>query len=166
MDVKWSYYLIIGIYVLVITLRMINHYEAKKFLSKYNDSMRLFAIKRDFFTTISIVCIITTIGINIATMYGNQPLNISSIIITLLVCGFTLLNSFISVFVSPNAEKILLFGYEIGKQEIEQYSVKKKDKYDKYNFNFTKEIDSYNYMKIMIFSDKKQLVEQILNEKK
>ncbi|WP_054743022.1 hypothetical protein [Cellulosilyticum ruminicola] len=64
MDIKWSYYLIALIYVLVLVLRCINMQKAAQFKKEHGTLLKFFTIKKDFFTTVAIICSIVAIGIN------------------------------------------------------------------------------------------------------
>ncbi len=151
MDIKWSYYLIALVYILVILLKCINNGIASQFKNEHQGVIRLVVLKRDFFTTVSVICAATAIFINTAALSGGKSINIPSILVTLLVIGFTLINSVIYLFVAPNEEKILLTGYQLERGEIENVKVKERRGFSSYDITFTKEIDSYNYAKLTVF---------------
>ena len=145
MDIKWSYYLIAIIYILVCVLRFLNMYLQSDYKKSATDVKRVFTIKRDFFTTVAAACIIVTVAINVAAAIGGRPLNTSSMVITLLVIGFTLLNSCYSIMFSIADQSVSWIGYELKKGDIEKLRIKEGKSKDTVNVNFTKDIDSYNY---------------------
>ncbi len=153
MNIKWSYYLIGLIYILVIVLKVINKNKSQAFKSQYPDAIQILTLKRDFFTTVSLCCIFATLFINGAALWGGKPLNGSSIFITLMVLGFTYFNSIAYILFSVEQNKALLFGYELEPEEIEKYKVKEHKHVCFYEMTFTKEIDSYNYIKLLAFGE-------------
>lgn len=162
MDIKWSYYLIALIYILVMILKLINSTLTLRFKKQNESTIKLVAVKRDFFTTVSIICIFTTIFINAAALNGGKSINAPSILITLLVVGFTLMNSFIHIFVAQKEETILLLGYSLKKGEIETIKQKERKGFTSYDITFTKEIDSYNYAKLMVFGKERNQLKATL----
>nr|WP_302596006.1 hypothetical protein [uncultured Cellulosilyticum sp.] len=156
MDIKWSYYLIALIYVLVIVLRLINMGKATKFKEEHVSHLKFFTIKKDFFTTVTIICIVVTVAINGAALIGGKNLNMNSIIITLLVIGFTLINSFTSILLDEEGNKALFYGYTIEEGEIESLKAKEKSKKTIYDITFTKEVDSYNYAKLIVYGSNRE----------
>jgi len=164
MDIKWSYYLIGIIYILVCILRIINSSRARVFKNQNKDSIKLIAIKKDFFTTVTFICMVVTFFINVAALKGGKPLNEASILITLMVIGFTLINSFLSILLSGEKEKIFLSGYQLEKGEIEAFKVKERAGFTSYDITFTKEIDSYNYTKLLVFGKDREQFKSIIQK--
>ncbi|MDF2614955.1 MAG: hypothetical protein K0S71_2741 [Clostridia bacterium] len=162
MDIKWSYYLIGIIYILVCMLRVINNTKTEAFKKQNNDSIKLLVIKKDFFTTVSFICIVVTLFINIAALKGGKPINKASILITLLVIGFTIINSVLNILLSNENEKILLSGYELEKGEIETFKLKERKGFTSYDITFTKEIDSYNYAKLLVFGKNREQFKNVI----
>lgn len=160
MDIKWSYYLIGVIYILVIILKIINTTKVQQFKKENNQAMKLLTIKKDFFTTVSLICIIVTFFINTAALMGEKPINKPSILITLLVIGFTFINSVLNIFLSQENEIVLLLGYELKKGEIEHLKVKERKLFTSYDMTFSKEIDSYNYAKLLVFGKQREALTQ------
>lgn len=158
MDIKWSYYLIILIYMLVIILRLVNSLSAQKYKKQHQDYKAVFSIKKDFFTTVSIACLVTTVAINSAALIGGRPINKSSIIITILVIGFTLINSCYKIYFSEESTSVCWLGYEINAGEIEELKIKEGQMKTVISMTLSKEIDSYNFAKLVVFGkDKKEL---------
>lgn len=164
MDIKWSYYLIGIIYILVCILRIINSSRTRIFKKQNKNSIKLMAIKKDFFTTVSGICIVATLFINAAALKGGKPLNKASILITLLVIGFTLINSFLSILLSGEDEKLLLLGYQLEKGEIETFKAKERKGFTSYDITFTKEIDSYNYTKLLVFGKEREQFKKVIQK--
>lgn len=164
MDIKWSYYLIAVIYILVIVLRLINNTRVSKFKADHQDCIQVFAIKKDFFTTVSVICILVTLAINIAALCGSRPLNTNSMVVTVLVIGFTVINSFSNIILSEASKEMLFCGYTLAKGDIENVKVKTHNVRYAFSINFNKEIDSYNYAKIVAFGANKEALKNMLNE--
>lgn len=156
MNIRWSYYLIAGIYILLIALRGINYVNEKAYKKENSHYQKAFSIKKDFFTTVAGICIIVTLAINIAALIGGKALNTSSIIITLLVIGFTILNSFTVVLFSKEEQNICLLGYPLTGSDIESVKVKQGKTSYKLNLTFNKEIESYNYTTLLVFGENKE----------
>lgn len=164
MDIKWSYYLIAFIYILVSILKVINSKLMDTFLKQNPCSIKLLALKKDFFTTVSISCIIITVFINIAAVIGNKPINKTTILITMLVVGFTYLNSCFYILLPKDKQQIFILGYLLQKGEIDHFKVKERKILTSYDITFTKEIDSYNYMKVYIFGENRHAFYQLMQE--
>ncbi len=163
MDIKWSYYLIALIYVLVLVLRCINMQKAAQFKKERGTVLKFFTIKKDFFTTVAIICSIVAIGINGAALIGGKALNANSIIITLLVIGFTAVNSFTSILLDEESKSVLFYGYTIEEGEVESLKVKEKSNRTIYDITFTKEIDSYNYAKLIVYGNERAKLKEAFN---
>ncbi len=166
MDIKWSYYLIAIIYVLVLVLRLMNIISARRFKNQYKDCKSVFSIKKDFFTTVSTACIATTIAINGAAMIGRRPINKDSILITILVIGFTIINSCYTVLFAEEEGCVCYLGYQLKQGDIEELKIKEGRLKTTVSMTLTKEIDSYNYTKLMIFGNNKKNLEGILTRLK
>jgi hypothetical protein len=143
-------------------LRVINNTKTEAFKKQNNDSIKLLVIKKDFFTTVSFICIVVTLFINIAALKGGKPINKASILITLLVIGFTIINSVLNILLSNENEKILLSGYELEKGEIETFKLKERKGFTSYDITFTKEIDSYNYAKLLVFGKNREQFKNVI----
>ena len=164
MNITWSYYLIAGIYILLIILRGINCLNETAYKKENSHYRKAFSIKKDFFTTVAVICIIVTIGINIAALIGGKPLNTSSMLVTVLVIGFTILNSFTFIFFSEEEQNICFLGYTLTKGDIS--SLKAKESRGKYtlNLNFNREIESYNYAKLWVFGENKKALTEVFEK--
>ena len=166
MNIKWSYYLIGLIYILVIVLKVINKNKSQAFKEQYPEAIKILILKRDFFTTVSLCCIIATLFINGAALCGGKALNISSLLVTVLVLGFTYFNSLSYILLSVEQNKACLFGYELIPEEIENHKVKSHKKMSFYEMTFNKEIDSYNYVKLIAFGENKDKLPLLWNMNK
>ena len=164
MDVKWSYCLIAGIYMLLIVLRVINHLNQAIYRKENADVQYVFSIKKDFFTVVTSICIAVTIGINGAALIGGQALNTSSMIISILVIGLMLLNSFTFILYSETTKTICFLGYILQKGDVECLKIKQGKKKNVLNLTFTKEIESYNYAKVLVFGNQKESLTRLLSE--
>lgn len=169
MNIKWSYYLIIGIYILLIALRIINYCNEKTYKKENSHYRKAFSIKKDFFTTVTLICILVTLAINIAALIGGKAFNTDSIIITFLVIGFTIINSFTFILFSEESSTICLLGYTLKSSDIESIKVKEGKNKDVLNVTFNREIESYNYAKILVYGENKKALTSLfvrLEEKK
>ena len=164
MNIRWSYYLIAGIYILLIILRGINYLNETTYKKENLHYQKVFSIKKDFFTTVTSICILVTLAINIAALIGGKALNTSSIVITLLVIGFTILNSVSVIYFSEEAQNICLLGYTLIEDDIERFDIKAgKSKYT-LRITFNREIESYNYAKILVFGQNKEVFASLLEQ--
>lgn len=166
MDIRWSYCLIGIIYVLVLGLRAVNFIRRKQFEKEHTDSIQVFSIKKDFFTTVSIICTVVTLGINGAALIGGKPINLSSIIVTLLVIGFTVINSFTYILFSEQAGQVVFLGYTLRQGDIESLKIKERSKRITFNMTFSKDIDGYNYTKVMIFGKNRKAFKELIKKLK
>lgn len=169
MNIKWSYYLIISIYILLIVLRIINYCNEKTYKKENSHYRKAFSIKKDFFTTVTLICILVTLAINIAALIGGKAFNTDSIIITFLVIGFTIINSFTFILFSEESSTICLLGYTLKFSDIESIKVKEGKNKDVLNVTFNREIESYNYAKILVYGENKKALTSLfvrLEEKK
>lgn len=169
MNIKWSYYLIMGIYVMLIVLRMINYLSEKTYKKENARYRKVFSIKKDFFTTVSIICILVTLAINVAALLGGKAINVDSILVTLLVIGFTILNSFTFILFSEEASTICLLGYTLKSGDLTHVKVREGKNKDTLTLTFNREIESYNYAKLWVYGkDRRELINVFreLEEKK
>lgn len=164
MSIRWSYYLIAAIYVLLIVLRGINYLNEAEYKKENANYGKVFSIKKDFFTTVALICIAVTLAINIAALIGGKSLNTSSICVTLLVIGFTILNSMSFIFYSKENQTICFLGYTLKESDIESLKVKSKKSMTKLNITFGREIESYNYAKLLVFGENKESLAKILEQ--
>lgn len=164
MNIKWSYYLIMGIYVMLIVLKMLNYLSERTYKKENAHYRKVFSIKKDFFTTVSGICILVTLAINVAALFGGKAINIDSIIVTLLVIGFTIINSFTFILFSEEASTICLLGYILKSGDLTCVKVKEGKNKDTLALTFNREIESYNYAKLWVYGkDRKQLVSTFRN---
>ncbi len=164
MNIVWSYYLIAAIYILLIALRGINYLNEAKYKKENANYGKVFSIKKDFFTTVALICVIVTLAINIAALIGGKSMNVESIWITILVIGFTILNSVTFILYSEENKNICFLGYTLKNGDIESLKVKTRKGNTKLNLTFTREIESYNYAKIFIFGKEKETLTNILEQ--
>ena len=169
MNIKWSYYLIVGIYILLIALRGINALNETAYKKENSDCRKVFSIKKDFFTTVAVICVIVTFGINFAAVIGGKSINLSTIVVTVLVIGFTLLNSFTMIIFSEENKNICFLGYTLVEGDIKEIKVKEKKQSNTIKLVFNRDIESYNYAKIIVFGENKDEIvnafRQIAQEK-
>lgn len=162
MNIKWAYYFIAILYVILIVLRVINYLNRKAYIKDNTNIEKAFSIKKDFFTTVAVICIIVTLGINIAALIGGKAFNTSSICVTLLVIGITLLNSFSYILFSEENHTIHFVGYTLRKGDIQEVKVKTGKVSTSLNITFNKEIESYNYVKLLVYGSHRAKLVNIL----
>lgn len=155
-NIKWSYYLIAGIYALLITLRSINYFNEITYKKENSHYRKAFSIKKDFFTTVALICILVTLAINMAALIGGKTFNTDSMIITLLVIGFTVINSFTFILFSEESSTICLLGYTLKAGDIEKVKIREGKNKDVLNITFNREIESYNYAKLLVYGKNKK----------
>lgn len=151
MNIKWSYYLIMGIYALLIVLRIINYLNERKYIKENSHYHKVFSIKKDFFTTVACICILVTVAINVAALIGGKNINTDSMIVTLLVIGFTIMNSCTFILFSEQTSTVYLLGYTLKIGDLNQVKVKEGKNKDTLALTFNREIESYNYAKLLLY---------------
>lgn len=164
MDISWSYYLIALLYGLLIFLRLINNDKEDDYIGENGNCKEIFIIKLDFFLTVAICCTIATVFINIAAIVGGKGINVQSIIITLLVNGFMLLNSFSHILFSEESETFFYSGYKMTKDDIVKISTRKGYKRYIMNINFAHDIESYSNAKIFIYGEEKREFSKLMDK--
>lgn len=158
MNIKWAYYLIAVIYIILIVLRVINYANQRAYEKENSIGLKAFTIKKDFFTTVATICILVTLGINLAASLGGKDFNTSSILVTCLVVGFTVLNSFTFIRLNSNQTSLFFLGYSLEAGDVEKVKCKKRlGRYVLY-VTFTREIESYNYAKIVVYGKHREEV--------
>lgn len=164
MNIRWSYYLIAILYILLILLRGINYLNEAEYKKENANYGKVLSIKKDFFTTVALICIVVTCAINIAALIGGKAINTSSIWITLLVIGFTILNSITVILYSKENNSVCFLGHTLKSSDIESLKVKSSKKVTKLNLIFAHEIESYNYAKIFVFGKEKENLIKMLEQ--
>lgn len=162
MNIKWSYYLIAGIYILLIALRGINVLNETVYKKENSQYRKVFSIKKDFFTTVALICIIVTLGINCAAIIGGKSINCSTIIVTILVIGFTILNSFTTIIFSE--KNICFLGYTLVAGDVQKVQTKLGARSNTLKITFNRDIESYNYTKIIIFGKNKDELTRVFEQ--
>ena len=162
MNIKWSYYLIAGIYILLIALRGINVLNETVYKKENLHYEKVFSIKKDFFTTVALICIIVTLGINCAAIIGGKSINCSTIIVTILVIGFTILNSFTTIIFSE--KNICFLGYTLVAGDVQKVQTKLGARSNTLKITFNRDIESYNYTKIIIFGKNKDELTRVFEQ--
>lgn len=161
-NVRWAYYIILAVYVLVIGLRIINAISTANFKKSNPDSIKVFTIKHDFFTTVSICCILATSFINGAAILTDHRINYDTILITILVVIVTVLNSFYTVRLNKDGNSISYLGYEIKPEEVEEIALKSGMFGTTLGMSLTKDIDSYSYVKMHLLGKNKRILKEAL----
>lgn len=162
MNIKWAYYLIAVIYVVLIVLKGINYLNQKQYEKDHTELLKAFCIKKDFFTTVSIICIVATVAINVAAIIGGKAFNTSSILITCLVLGFTVINSFSYMRFSNHGQDLYYLGYTLVAGDISSLKSKNRKSSNVLSINLNRDIDSYNYMKVVVYGKNKDQVTGLL----
>lgn len=164
MNIKWAYYLIAIIYVILIVLKGINYLNLKAYEKENADVHKAVIFKKDFFTTVALICIVVTCAINIAAIIGGKNLNTSSIIITCFVIGFTMINSFEYIRFSDVTQTLFLAGYTLKDGDIEKVKYKQGSRRNALRVTLTREIESYYYIKMSVYGKNKDQVVTLLEK--
>lgn len=155
MDIKWTYYFIIAMYCMLITLRAINSVKEQEFIKNQSQKPIIITIiKKDFFTSVTLACILFTLIINCLAISGGRPVNIHTIIVTALMIGLTFLNSFTRILLIPK-EAVFVLGETIKQEDIDKISVKSGKLLTRYKLMLNKEVDTYNWISIKAFGKNK-----------
>lgn len=163
LDITWCYYLIAIIYVLVIALKAINYVNKIKYIKDNMGCKKIFIIKKDFFSTVAISCFIGAVLINGALLYSRGIVNKDSIIITLLIIGFTLINSLCTLYYNLENSTICLLGYTLENGDIKKIKSKDKKLAITMNITLNRTIESYDYVKFRMFGANRNEVKALFN---
>lgn len=143
MDLKWSYYLIITLYAVLIVLKYLNLKEEKSFTSENEKIASYIGYKNDFFTTVGWCCLVGTILINGAAVFVGKPMINDATLITIAVIGMALLSRRINILATGEGD-ILIGGMLIKKEQIKAVKVTHKNKGTWYRIDFVKTIAGYD----------------------
>lgn len=155
MDIKWTYYFIIVMYLMLIALRAINYIKEQEFIKSQSEKpISITVIKKDFFTSVTLVCILFTLIINCLAISGGRPVNIHTIIVTALMIGLTFINSFTRILLIPE-EVVFVLGETIKQEDIDKINVKSGKLLTRYKLMLNKEVDTYNWININAFGKNK-----------
>lgn len=162
MDIKWTYCLIIGIYIVLASIKVLNIILIGKF--KQGRQLAVFkGFKKDFFTSIAQICIIVTLMINGMTIVGGRPLNSHSIIITLLIIGMAAISSRVTILVETGT-LVNISGYEFKSEDIEEVKTKKKSRCDTYTINLKEDVNGYENLKLYVWGNQREALTGELNK--
>lgn len=154
MDIKWTYCLIIGIYIVLASIKVLNVILINKF--KQGRQLAVFkGFKKDFFTSIAQICIIVTLIINGMTIVGGRPLNTHSMIITLLIVGMAIISSRVTILVETGT-LLNISGYEFKSEDIEEVKAKKKSSCDTYTINLKEDVNGYENLKLYVLGNQRE----------
>lgn len=154
MDIKWTYCLIIGIYIVLASIKVLNIILMDNF-KKGREVIVFKGFKKDFFTTIAQICVIITLMINGMTIVGQRPLNTGSIIITLLIVGMAIISSSVTIIVEKGT-LLNISGYEFKTEDIKEVKAKKKSRWDTYTIRFKEDVNGYENLKLYVIGTEKE----------
>ncbi|MHC1750215.1 MAG: hypothetical protein AB9856_18255 [Cellulosilyticaceae bacterium] len=161
MDMKWTYLLAVIIYGVLFAIKMINKkisYDFTKGLVKQPIAMKGF--KKDFYSSVAIICIVISIGINVATTLTGHGINIDSIIVTILVMGMAFISGMTHIFVNEEKE-MCIAGYILKKGDIKSFKEKGSRKLTQ-EIIFAEPIGGYDGIVIKVpANQKKQFIDCI-----
>lgn len=142
MDLKWSYYLIVIIYFILIALEVLNKKKAQEFKKNHEKVQQYKAYKKDFFTTVAKICLVLSVIINGLCLYGGNALNWNSLIITVAIIGMALITSNIQILVSEEGE-FNIGGLDLNATDIKDFETKKRKNRTKNSIVFQDTINGY-----------------------
>lgn len=142
MDLKWSYYLIVIIYFILIALEVLNKKKAQEFKKNHEKVQQYKAYKKDFFTTVAKICVVLSVIINGLCLYGGNTLNWNSLIITVAIIGMALITSNIQILVSEEGE-FNIGGLDLNAADIKDFESKKRKNCTKNSIAFQDNINGY-----------------------
>ena len=162
-DMKWIYYLIIVLYVTLISIRILNAMVVKDLLSNTEgEAVKIKVFKKDFFTTIAIFSLCMAIGINLLCFIGSRPFNIQSIFVSIAVVGMALLSGSTDFYIKGN--EMILGGYLLKEGEIKEYQIKDKKTFTLYKIFFVKDLNGYESIKMYVARKNKNKIEEIMKK--
>ena len=162
MDIKWTYGLIVAIYIVLLLIKGINVILIKRF-KENKDLVIVKGFKKDFFTSIAQICIGVTIIINGMTIVGGRPLNINSMIITLLIVGMALLSGTVTILLEKECA-LNISAYEFEAKDIKQIEIKKKTRYTLFDIELEDDVNGYDNIKFYVMSQNREVFEKELNQ--
>ena len=155
MDIKWTYYFIVVMYLMLIALKAINYIKETQFLkSQSKKPISILVIKKDFFTSVTLVCILFTLIINSLAISGGRPINIHTLIVTGLMIGLTFINSYTKILLVPE-EVVFMLGETIKQTDIDKMTIKSGKILTRYKLILSKEIDTYSWISMSAFGKNK-----------
>ena len=143
MDLKWSYYLIGILYIILLSLKILNNSEYKKFQKNYGDTQQYKAYKSDFFTLIGWICTLITLIINIMTFVSKGQFVVSSIIVTILILGMAFMARSIKLLTTSEGF-LYIDGNIIDGQKIKEVVIKQKNSRVFYHILYHEPINGYD----------------------
>ncbi|MGL4363113.1 MAG: hypothetical protein ACRCSG_07615 [Cellulosilyticaceae bacterium] len=142
MEIMWSYYLILALYIVVIVSKILNQLARKQFRNTYTVIETYKIFKSNFFTTVAVVSGIITLAINISAIVTNRPIVWSSIIITVLVAGMAILTMYNEIIIAE--EHILIIdGTIVESTIVKEVVIKEKKEKTYYTIHFNKQLNGY-----------------------
>lgn len=161
MDIKWSYYLIIILYVIIFLLKYLNKHQHQIF-RKTHENVGVYKVhKRDFFYTIAVMCTLITLFINGAALLAGKPLVISAFIITLLIIGMAYLTGRIELLTTENG-LILIDGTTIQSDHVKEVVIKNKKAKTHYEILFQEPINGYEGITFDISGNKQSVFNEYI----
>lgn len=154
MEIKWSYYLIILLYVIIGILKVLSVHEHTRLKKEYPDVSVYKTYKRDFFQTIAIICTVITVCINLAALIGGKGIVGSSIIVTLCIIGMAFLTGYIEL-LTTDTGTLCLDGTLIEANNIKEVIIKEKKNKTSYEILFVEPISGYESVAFDLRGDKR-----------
>ena len=126
MDMKWTYLLAVIIYGVLVLIKIINKKINHDFIKALEaPPIKFVGFKKDFYSSIAMICIVVSIGINLASVLTTHPINWDSIMVTILVIGMAFISGMTNIYVG-NDNTVCIGGYIFKKGDIASIHLKNK----------------------------------------
>ncbi|OON95637.1 MAG: hypothetical protein ATN31_10715 [Candidatus Epulonipiscioides saccharophilum] len=107
MEIKWTYLIIVALYILIIATKILVTALNSKYLNQGHVTA-LTVFRKDFLTIVASCSFVGMIIISILTTIGGMPFNFNAFWITLLLVILSFFNSFAKILILDNDTYILL----------------------------------------------------------
>ena len=163
MSLKWTYLLIIILYVILFVIAALNKHIEKQWQVANPEALDGVRIWRtDFFSTVASVSVIGAIIINLLCLIGGRGLNGHSLVIALFILGMAYISNTTKFFVSK--EEMNVGGHYYKKANIDKIACNKKNGKIQYKVYFKEAIDGYNYTIFYSSPRYRKAMYMVLNE--
>ncbi|MGL4799796.1 MAG: hypothetical protein ACRCWY_10450 [Cellulosilyticaceae bacterium] len=155
MDIRWSYYLIVALYAVLITLKLLNKRQENQF-AKDHEGVRVYkGSRKDFFTIVAFICSLITLIINGVALLAGKPLIGTSVFITVCIIGMALLTVNIQVLTTPE-HRLCVGGTLLEADQIKEVIIKEKKAKTYYEILFNAPIQGYEGVEFALSGEQKE----------
>ncbi|MGL5675333.1 MAG: hypothetical protein ACRDDX_02870 [Cellulosilyticaceae bacterium] len=155
MDIRWSYYLIVALYAVLITLKLLNKRQENQFAKDHEGVEVYKGSRKDFFTIVAFICSLITLIINGVALFAGKPLIWTSIFITVCIIGMALLTVKIQVLTTAD-KRLCVGGTFLEADQIKEVIIKEKKSKTYYEILFNTPIQGYEGVEFAVSGEQKE----------